>query len=132
MDQAVWEAARAVRPYLDDLVGAAASQVDVELAEILTDNEDDERSEYLLREVLEAHEGTFIFLRRVRDDAPAYRPPQVLAESTGRRYTGPAGNPLPVPADKFACPRGDYVWYRADADEPLPLCPTHRCELKPA
>ena len=130
MDEAVWEAARSVRPYLNELVGPDAPNVDAALAELLTDAECDEQSEYRLRMVLESHEETRIFLERVRDDAPAYRPPQVLSELT-TRYSGMAGVTGPVSADKFACPRGDFVWYRPEVRVPVPRCPTHGA-LEPA
>lgn len=131
MDDALWEAARSVRPYLVELAGAAAPDVDAALAELLSDADGDEETEYQLRDVLESREGTRIFLQRVRKDAPAYRPPQVVSDLT-MRYAGPAGDPLPVRADKFACPHGDYVWYRPEVGLPVPQCPTHHCPLKRA
>jgi hypothetical protein len=131
VDESVWEAARSVRPYLHELVGDAASDVDDELAELLNEANRDEQVEYRLVAVLEAHEATRIFLERVGDDAPAYRPPHVLSELT-KQYSGPAGDPLPVRADKFACPQGDYVWYRSEVGVSVPQCRTHHCPLKPA
>jgi hypothetical protein len=130
MDEAVWEAARSVRPYLNELVGAAAPDVDAALAELLTHAEADEHSEYRMRIVLESREETRIFLERVCEDAPTYRPPQVLSELT-TRYSGMAGDSSPVRADKFACPHGDYVWYQPEVGVPVPRCPTHGA-LEPA
>jgi hypothetical protein len=131
MDEAVWEAARSVRPYLWELVGPDAPAVDAALAELLTDSDVDEHTQYRLRNVLESHEATGIFLQRIREDTPAHRPPQVLSEQT-KRYTTPAGDPSPVPADKFACPHGDYVWYQPEVGARVPPCPTHHCALQPA
>lgn len=66
-----------------------------------------------LREVFSAHEATIVFLERVLDDAPAYRPPQGSGGSV-----------------KFACPSGDYVSYRPRVETAVPACPTHDCPLQ--
>ncbi|MCZ4587711.1 hypothetical protein O4328_29155 [Rhodococcus opacus] len=132
MDEGIWEAARSVRPYLVELVGpAVALAVDAELSELLTCTTGDEDIEHRLREVLDAREGTSVFLERVLDDLPVFRPPRVVAAET-TRFGGLPGQPLPVPADKFRCPQGDYVWYRPEVGVPVPQCPTHGSPLASA
>ena len=130
MDEGVWEAARCVRPYLVELLGpVAAVAVDAELARLLNDRADGEDVGERLREVLDAHDATGVFLARVLDDAPAYRPPGLSGRS--KSYQGLAGDPQPVGADRFACPCGDYVWYLPEVGTRVPQCPTHRCPLEP-
>ncbi|MFC9660061.1 hypothetical protein ACFVJ5_07460 [Nocardia sp. NPDC127606] len=124
MDEALWEAARSVRSYLDELVGPEAPDLDAALCELLSDPHRGEHREYQLRMIFESHEGTRVFLERVREDFPEFRPPQVLAGST-TRSSGLPGDALPVGADKFTCPHGDYVWYRPEVGAAVPLCPTH-------
>jgi hypothetical protein len=130
MDEGLWEAARSVRPYLNELVGADAPDVDAALADLLNNAEHDADTEHRLRMVLEAHDDTTTFLEDVLDDVPAYRPPQVLSKLT--RYTDMVGDSQPVSADKFACQRSDYVWYLPEVGVPIPRCPTHQCLLNPA
>lgn len=131
MDEGVLEAARAVRPYLAEFVGpSVATDVDAELAGLLAAAAGGDDVEDRLRAVLEAREATSVFLERVLEDAPNFRPPQVVSELT-RRYIDLPGEPPPVPADKFCCPHGDYVWYRPEVGVPVPHCQTHHCALEP-
>lgn len=128
MDEVVLEAARAVRPYLVKLVGIkAAATVDAQLARLLADaaGRDVEAD---LRGVLEAHEGTKVFVERVLED-PEHRPPDVV--SAASRYAGLSGQPLLIPRPKFQCPHGDYVYYRQEKGESIPNCPTDNCPLEP-
>ncbi len=40
-------------------------------------------------------------------------------------------NPSPVSKLlKYACPKGDYVWYKRQVGEPIPNCPTHNIPLE--
>jgi len=131
MDEGVLEAARAVRPYLAEFMDSAvAADVDAELARLLATAAGGEDVEGRLRAVLEADEATGVFLERVLEDAPDFRPPQVVSELTSR-YSGLPGDPSPVRADKFRCPYGDYVWYRPEVGVPVRPCPTHHCALEP-
>ena len=107
-----------------------AADVDAELAGLLADAAGGEDVEGRLRAVMEAHEATHVFLERVLEDAPGFRPPRVVSELT-IRYSGLPGDPSPVQADKFRCPYGDYVWYRPEVGVPAEHCPTHHCALEP-
>jgi hypothetical protein len=130
MDDGVVEAARAVRPYLVEFLGTVtARELDAELADLLARAAAGEDVEAGLRSALEAREATSVFLDRVLDDAPDFRPPRVVSELT-RRYSGLPGQRSPVRADKFYCPYGDYVWYRSEVGVPVEQCPTHHCTLE--
>ena len=127
MDEGVWETARCVRPYLSELVGDEAPAMDIALADVLNDGPHDDLGERRLTALLESHEGTLLFMRRVLRDK-SHLPPQVAALQT-TRYTSPSGDPVPPPPDKFKCPHGDVVWYRPEVGVPIKKCPTHGCVL---
>ncbi|MEX5258104.1 hypothetical protein [Kocuria arenosa] len=132
MDEGVWEAARCIRPCLEELLDSAtaAAEVDAQLAGLLTGGDAGEDTEDQLREVLDAHPATSGFLFRVLDDAPAYRPPPCPRVPRTRGYAGLPGDWAPVEAEKFACPRGDYVWYLPETRVSIPACPTHQQPLQ--
>jgi hypothetical protein len=131
MDERILEAARVIRPYLAGLVGIeAAAAVDAELAEILARAAAGEDVETALLTVLKADDATSVFLDRVLDD-PLLRPPGVVPEVTKGYSPLPTPEPPPVPADKFHCPYGDYVWYRPEVGVPIKHCLTHQCPLEP-
>jgi len=128
-DDGVLEAARAIRPYLGDLVGpAVAGMLDRRIADQFTSPANRTDMASRLRTLLEEQEDTAWFLSRVLGDKPLYRPP--YHQPTHQRgIISPAGDPGLVEADRYACPRGDYVWYRPDIGTPVPDCPTHRISL---
>jgi hypothetical protein len=131
-DDAVIEAARAIRPYLDRLVDTpAAADLDRHLADTLNDRPDQTATAGRLRILLEGKEDTAWFLAEVLADAPHYRPPyqQPRYLQRQRGIPAPAGDPGPVDAPRYTCPHGDYVWYRPDVGTPIPACPTHHIRL---
>jgi hypothetical protein len=133
MDEAVLEAARAVRPYLVDFVGLErAVRLDTKLAGLLAAAARGDDVESAVEAALVADEATGAFLERVRADAPLLRPPAVVSALTTRSYDSLPGQPSPVSADKFRCPHGDYVWYRMEVGLSVPQCPTHQCPLERA
>lgn len=126
-DQEIFEAARAIRPYLPDLVGERAEATDHELAALLADVESQGTDERILV-LLEAERAT-------REWAAAFftnRCPPDIAEITERAFGELPGHGEPVAATKFECPQGDYVWYRRAVGQAVPACPTHDVTLKPA
>ena len=46
-----------------------------------------------------------------------------------RHFEAPLGDPAPVVAPKYVCPRGDYTWYQKSAGSPKQRCPTHQIAL---
>ena len=131
-DDAVIEAARAIRPYLGRLADSptAAAELDRHLADALNDQSDRPATARRLRILLEDQEDTAWFLAEVLADAPHYRPP--YDQPRYRRHTGipaPAGDPGPIDAARYTCPHGDYVWYRPEVGTPIPACATHQIPL---
>jgi hypothetical protein len=131
VDEGLWEAARSARPYLGETLEAEqAAKVDGQLADLLARAAAGEDVDKPLRAVLEEHPATSVFLEMVLDDAPHFRPPEVVSETT-RGYKGLPGQPQPIPpVGKFRCPHGDYVWYRMAVGARPPNCPTHDCSLE--
>ena len=141
----VFEAGRAIRPYLDAIAEDEAQRIDTRLAEILSQDDAAGAAEAIL-ELLDEPPATHDCVSAV------YRlsgiPPEVVealvpgmdAATAGARIKSatlgggpPAGDPLgTIPGRRHACPRGDYVWYRRDAAEEVPGCPTHRVLLVPS
>lgn len=124
-DDGVLEAARAIRPYLSDFLDPAlAGTLDRRIANQLADPA---ASVTELRSLLEEQEDTAWFLRRVLSDKwhrpPYQQPPGV------RDPVSPGGDPALIEADRYSCPRGDYVRYRPEVGSAVPDCPTHGISL---
>jgi hypothetical protein len=128
-DDGVLEAARAIRPYLGDLVAPPlASAIDDRIASEFNSTASPAEIVGRLRALLEEHEDTAWFLTRVLADSSLRRPPY-LQRTRYRGITSPPGDPFLVAADRLVCPRGDYVWYRPEIGAPVPACPTHQLAL---
>lgn len=132
-DDGVWAAARAIRPYLADLVGQDAGLLDSQIANRLNGAADRPDAVIELRALLEGNEETRWFLREVLRDRPYHRPPYQQSRYLQRQSGGiasPAGDPGPIlHAGMYECTHGDYVWYRPDVGTPVPHCPTHQTPL---
>ena len=122
MDEGLLEAARTIRPYLAELVGAEAPRFDVEIAGLLDVAQSGQDVTSSLRSLLGSNETTAEWVAEVLED-PLGRPPDFQPLGT-RGYTPLLGPGGPVHAGKYACPGGDYVWYRPSAGVPVPRCPT--------
>jgi hypothetical protein len=127
MDEGLLEAARAVRPYLKELVGPQANTYDGEVATLLAAAEQGIDVTAELESLFESDEATSSFLEAVRTDAPDYRPPKVQPSALrDPSYQPPPGNVGPIlHSGKYSCPYGDFVWYRATVGADIPPCPTH-------
>jgi hypothetical protein len=127
-DEGVLEAARAIRPYLTDLVESphAAAKLDRQLADELGQVSDPPAAARRLRILLEQHEDTAWFLGSVLADAPDYRPPHQQPRYLPRGgIASPLGDAMPIAAARYNCPVcGNYVWYRPDIGTAVPRCPT--------
>jgi hypothetical protein len=111
------------------LVGpTTAGILDRNIADQLTGAANQAATSSRLRALLEGQEDTAWFLSRVLADKPRYRPPY-QQPAYQREMASPAGDLSPVEADRYACPAGDYVWYRPDVGTPIPDCPDHHLPL---
>jgi hypothetical protein len=129
MDEPLIEVARAIRPFLPQLLPPLqAEEVDREIAELLNAPGGDLAP--ALQTLLEQHEATADFMADVLDDAPLFRPPAYQHHTVRSSiYKSLPGDPPPAYAGKFGCPQGDFVWYRPAVGMPVPCCPTHNVTL---
>lgn len=131
MSEGVYEAARCIRPYLPTLAPEDHDSVDAELAALLNDPQQAD-TETRLVALLEQRPATAMFMDAVLDDAPEYRPPQVVEEVLfAGGYSPPPGQHKPPPALKYCCPHDDYKWFIPRVGTPVPSCPTHHVALSP-
>jgi hypothetical protein len=129
-DDPMLEVGRAIRPYLADLLADpdAAAAADAHFAALLA----------------EAREGRPVdvaILARLKADPELHRwaaaflqhgaPPEVVAEPERGPGEAPPGDVGATPSrDVFACPEGDYVWWRRAVGLAVPVCPTHGLPLE--
>lgn len=114
------DAARTIRPLLPTLVDIeTAQQIDQQLASTLNQSTTDDRTTAkAIRDILQSYPPTQAWLTEF-----------LKTEPTQRSFQSLLGDPAPKSATKYICPSGnDYTWYR-EANEEIPLCPTHLVPL---
>ncbi|QLE45291.1 hypothetical protein FD723_33800 (plasmid) [Nostoc sp. C052] len=117
----VLEGCRSIRPYLGELLGNDAVQVDNQLAELLAQAQAGQPAEQQILEILKSYPDTRNW----------------IAEFLSEKQVSKGFEPLPgqgqaISSQKYICPQGDYVWYRRVTGVAIPTCPTHGVELTPA
>jgi hypothetical protein len=121
-DEDILEGARAIRPRLKELLGAAAEQVDDKLEKYLDLSRTGQRVENLIMELVAEDDAT----RQWMDDFLASKRPL----ETSRSYSELPGFPQSTPVmQRYACPSCDHTWFRRSAGEEIPVCPSHRKQL---
>lgn len=124
--EGVIEAARVMRAYLPALVGPAAASLDEKIAGLLAAAASGRDVSAEMQTLLMDDGATADFLAEVLTDVPACRPPELQPADRRTRGVGLSGDVAPVMhSGRFACPHGDFVWYRPDVGTPLAHCPTH-------
>jgi hypothetical protein len=127
VDNEMIELARAIRPCLPELVGEKqARAVDRQLADLLGSGGPEADVEAGIDAVFRSSPEILRWVERTLDD-DQLRPPH--AQRTAERIDGPSGDGEIVDAERFQCPRGDFVWYRLSVVYPVPSCPTHDVAL---
>lgn len=118
----VLAASRAIRPLLPKLIPALAEQIDHQLTQHLNQTDLDETTKVdRLLEVLDAYPETKSWLDQF-----------LQTPATERGYSRPPGDHPFTAAAPHICPIGnDYTRYQ-EANEEIPLCPTHLVPLVPA
>jgi hypothetical protein len=123
----VLEAARAIRPFLAGLLGSdAAAEVDREFADGLAAAA---AGEQVCEEMLARLRAAPATRRWWLDFTATGLPPEVATQHAPTRSTGVPGRGEILPPPRYACPRGDYVWYRGGLSR-VPICPTHGVRLE--
>jgi hypothetical protein len=130
-DERVLELARAIRPYLPELVGDKAGAMDHDLARLLEVASRTTTAPADILDSLGAHAATQEWGAKFLETG---LPPDVASLFEVRRgdsYEDLAGLGGAVRARKYVCPNGDFVWYHRYQGQVPPLCPTHGCDLVP-
>jgi len=113
--------ARAIRPYLPDLLGDQADQVDGDLALLLKRSAEGHEVEPDVMRVIGRHEETREWTDRL------------LAVAHGDRAYAPAAGPVQyIPASRWVCPcfaECGTEFLRYSSGEMVPPCPVHAVEL---
>ncbi|MEH2214063.1 hypothetical protein [Nostoc sp.] len=117
----ILEAGRSIRPFLPELLGNDAVQVDKQLAELLAQAKAGQEVDKQILEILKSQPDTRNW----------------IAEFLSEKQVSKGFEPLPgkgqaISAQKYICPQGDYVWYRRIVGATIPICPTHGVLLIPA
>lgn len=115
------EAAKSIRPFLSKLLEENAEEMDRHLAELIARCQAGEHQENQIAELLASRDATRKWMAE-------------FLKNDGRQEAIRNYSPLPgavgsVGAPKYICPEGDYIWYRLDSSDPIPLCPTHQILL---
>lgn len=119
----VLEGARCIRPFLADLIEHEAGDVDDQLAKLLVTKDQPRRktSERVLK-VLRDRDATDKWIKQFLEIKAAQKSQSIQLHEL---FSPLPGDPRGVPAARFECPNGDYVWYRPSVGTPVPHCPTH-------
>jgi hypothetical protein len=121
-DDGLFAAARAVRPFLADLVPQEAAIVDRELASTLLSNDPDDVRLDRIQSVFASHDSLIDWIGQFL--AADSTPPEVIEIVTRGDYRGLAGDPGPLPGTRFVCPNGDYEFHVLRRGQVIRPCPT--------
>ncbi len=112
------EAAKSIRPFLEELLDSEAYAVDAQLANLIARYNMGESVDDLIIQLLHSYDETREWIEQFFEDSP-------------KRFSSLPGDPTVPSAPKYDCPLGkDYTWYRFDSSEPIPICPTHKIKLQ--
>lgn len=113
MDEAdVLAAAVAVQPYLGELAGAEAEEIERELSALLARGAAGESVKVGLLTLLSRNAATREWIRRA------------LAVPREYRAFQPQGGTAEVPGLRYVCPGCGLEWYRFSVLDPVPVCAT--------
>jgi hypothetical protein len=124
----VLEAARAIRPYLSQLLPHADAEVaDKRLELILQTSTDDAARSQEIRALLATAEPTREWLRLyLEEQKPAEEILKIM-----RTYQPLPGKSGAIASPRYRCPVASchQTWYRRDASAEIPTCPIHGVKL---
>jgi hypothetical protein len=130
-DDLIIELARAIRPYLPELLGDRAQETDRELADLLADLGIGGDRDQVRRAILETLARDWVTHNWGSEFLAAGRPPGSQQHEI-RTFEQVPGRPVPPPPLRYVCPKGDLSWYRRVVGESPPKCNTHGIDLVPA
>jgi len=117
----ILEGTRSIRPFLPELLGDDAVQVDRQVAELLAQAKAGQQVHEQILELLKSYPDTRTWMA------------EFLSETqVSKGFDRLTDQGQPISGSKYTCPEADYVWYRRVVGETVPTCPTHGVLLRPA
>jgi hypothetical protein len=111
----VLDGARSIRPFLQELLGDDAVQVDGQLAELLAQAKAGQQVHEQILELLKSYPDTYNWIAEFLSE-----------KQVSKGFEKLAGQSQAISAQKYICPEGDdYTWYRRVIGTTIPICPTH-------
>lgn len=115
----VLDCARSIRPFLQELLGDDAVQVDSQLGELLAQAKAGQQVHEQILELLKSYPDTYNWIAEFLSE-----------EQVSKGFEKLAGQAQAISAQKYICPQGDdYIWYRRVIGATIPICPTHGVPL---
>ncbi|MDZ8263545.1 hypothetical protein [Nostoc sp. ChiQUE01b] len=113
--EGVLDCARSIRPFLQELLGDDAVQVDGQLAELLAQAKAGQQVHEQILELLKSYPNTYNWIVEFLSE-----------KQVSKGFEKLAGQAQAISAQKYICPQGDdYIWYRRVIGATIPICPTH-------
>lgn len=137
----ILHSARAIRPYLPELLAPRVAEVDYRLARLLALAESEVDVVASVQEVLVDRPRTRAWMDHfVRHKSPPYLYDPLVGTvaleldlpvvlTTAEDVAPPGLIEAHEPLAKYACPEGDWAWYQQSVGQPVPPCPTHGRQL---
>ena len=117
------EIALSIRPHLSELLNEGeAEQMQRSLDELLKQFQAGEVDDSEIWELLTDNRATRVWVSQVSLETKEVR--------RGHNAALP-GNPSPISAPQFKCPRCDFAWSRSRVGAIAPICPNHHVPLAP-
>jgi hypothetical protein len=133
MDDDLFDAARTIRPYLAELVGAEAASYDEQIARLLAAAQAGADVDEELSAVLQRSAAIHAWIAKTLEDElhrpPDLQPTRELGDEGLFGYQGLSGTASPTAADKYCCPKHDFAWWRRSVAQTPPPCTTHGIPL---
>jgi hypothetical protein len=124
----VREVARTLRSRLAELAGEDADDIDRALAEVLNRPGEADVQVTPILTILARHPSVHAEAARAVQRRSASGEPEALRDIG----TPPGRGDPDYRPRRYACPRGDFAWYRRTVVQQPPPCPTHQVRLEPA
>ncbi|WP_299409385.1 hypothetical protein [Acaryochloris sp. IP29b_bin.148] len=124
----IYRAARAIQPYLADLVNAPSAQrLERKLEGLLSESALKQGSDRELSQLLSEHESTQDWIRLYLEES---YPAEDILKALRIYYPLP-GIERSVESPRYVCPveKCNQDWYRQNRDAEIPVCPVHGIKL---
>ncbi|NER83480.1 MAG: hypothetical protein F6K42_28795 [Leptolyngbya sp. SIO1D8] len=118
----IFEAAATIRYYLPDLEPERAASLDQQIADLLNQDRSTPGLDNQLLRLITQIDTTRTWTKQFLNPD---------SKTTERGLFSSTNDPVNfIDLPKYACPHGDYIWYRHGVGDPIPHCPTHGIPLE--